>query len=260
MKKYKLGFIGYGNMAKAIIGGILKSGMLDKSQIATSDPMCKDAGGILCVDDNDYVANNCEYLVLSVKPQVFKSIDFKCSADCVISIMAGIDRAYIANKLGMQDKVIRVMPNTPAQVGKGAAAIAAEGLDKKHADFCLAIFESVGTAYFIPEEKFDAVTCVSGSGPAYAYYFVKAMIDGGVANGLDKEISKELTIATVIGACEMINANPYTPIKLLISNVCSKGGTTIEAVNVFENNNTDRIIIDAMNACRKRSEELRAGK
>lgn len=260
MKKFKLGFIGCGNMAKAIIGGILKSGILDKSQIAASDPFCKDAGGIFCVNDNEFVANNCEYLLLSVKPQVFKSIDFSCSADCVISIMAGIDSESIGKKLNMQGKVIRVMPNTPAQIGKGAAAIAVNDLDKKHNDFCKAIFDSVGKAYFIPEDKFDAVTCVSGSGPAYAYYFAKAMIEGGVINGLDKETSKKLTIDTIIGACEMIKANPDIPLGLLISNVCSKGGTTIEAVNVFENNQMDKIVIDAMTACRKRSEELRTYK
>lgn len=260
MKKYKLGFIGYGNMAKAIIGGILRSGILDRSQIATSDPLCKDADGIFCTRDNDFVANNCDYLLLSVKPQVFKSIDFTCSAECVISIMAGIDSEYIGKKLNMEGKVIRVMPNTPAQIGKGAAAIAVNGLEEKHNAFCKAIFDSVGQAYFIPEDKFDAVTCVSGSGPAYAYYFAKAMIEGGVVNGLDKETSKKLTIDTIIGACEMIKANPDVPLGLLISNVCSKGGTTIEAVNVFENCQMDKIVIDAMTACRKRSEELRADK
>ena len=260
MKKYKLGFIGYGNMAKAIIGGILKSGILDRSQIATADPLCKEADGIFCTSDNDYVAGNCEYLILSIKPQVFKSIEIKCTADCVISIMAGVDSASIGEKLGMQGKVIRVMPNTPAQIGKGATVIAENTLDKKHNDFCCAVFESVSEVCVLPEEKFDAVTCVSGSGPAYAYYFAKAMIEGGVVNGLDKEISKKLTLDTIIGACEMIKANPEVPLGLLISNVCSKGGTTIEAVNVFENCQMDKIVIDAMTACRKRSEELRAGK
>lgn len=260
MKKYKLGFIGYGNMAKAIIGGILRSGILDKSQIATSNLVCNDDNGIFCTTDNDYVANNCDYLVLSVKPQVFKSIDLSCSADCVISIMAGVDSAYIGEKLGMQGKVIRVMPNTPAQIGKGATAIAENSLDKKHNDFCRAIFESVSEVCVISEDKFNAVTCVSGSGPAYAYYFAKAMIEGGVVNGLDKETSKKLAVDTIIGACEMIKANPDVPLGMLISNVCSKGGTTIEAVNVFENNQMDKIVIDAMTACRKRSEELRAGK
>lgn len=260
MKKYKLGFIGYGNMARAIIGGILRSGILEKSQIATADPACKDANGIFCTADNDYVAGNCEYLILSVKPQVFKSIDFKCTADCVISIMAGVDSKFIGEKLGMQGKVIRVMPNTPAQIGKGATAIAENTLEKKHNDFCRSVFESVSNVSVIPEEKFDAVTAVSGSGPAYAYYFAKAMIEGGVVNGLDKETSKKLTLDTIIGACEMIKANPDVPLGVLISNVCSKGGTTIEAVNVFEKNQMDKIVIDAMTACRKRSEELRAGK
>lgn len=256
MKKYKLGFIGYGNMAKAIIGGILKSGILDKSQIALSDPASKDSDGIFCTNDNDYVANNSDYLFLSVKPQVFKSINFSCTADCVISIMAGIDSAYIGKKLNMQGKVIRVMPNTPAQIGMGVAAIAVNGLDKKHNDFCKSIFDSVGQAYFIPEDKFDAVTCVSGSGPAYVYYFADSMIKGGIENGLDPEISKTLALGTIIGACEMIKAHPEIPLETLIQNVCSKGGTTIEAVRILERDDVCKTVVDAMTACRIRSEEL----
>ncbi len=260
MKKYKLGFIGYGNMAKAIVGGILKSEILSKSQIAVSRLSGNEADGLFCTTDNDYIAENCEYLVLAVKPQIFKSIDFSCKADCVISIMAGVDSNFISDKLKMNGKVIRVMPNTPSQIGKGATAIANNSLSKEHNDFCAEIFRSVGEVCFIDEDKFDAVTCVSGSGPAYAYYFVKAMIDGGVANGLDKETAKKLTLDTVIGACEMVKAHPETPLGVLISNVCSKGGTTIEAVNVFEKNQMDKTVIDAMTACRVRSEELRTGK
>ena len=260
MKKYKLGFIGYGNMAKAIVGGILKSGILDKSQIAVSRLSDTAADGIFCTNDNGYVADNSEYLVLAVKPQVFKQIEFSCSAECVISIMAGVDSKSISDKLGMDGRVIRVMPNTPSQIGKGATAIANNALGDRYNDFCKRIFESVGEVCFIDEDKFDAVTCVSGSGPAYAYYFVKAMIDGGVANGLDKATSKALTLDTVIGACEMIKANPDIPVGQLISNVCSKGGTTIEAINVLEKNQLDKTVIDAMTACRKRSEELRQSK
>ena len=260
MKKYKLGFIGYGNMAKAIVGGILKSGFLDKSQIAVSRQSDGCADGIFCTNDNSYVATNCEYLVLAVKPQVFKQIDFVCSADCIISIMAGVDSNFISEKLCARGKVIRVMPNTPSQIGKGVTAISENGLGNEYNDFCKAVFKSVGEICYISEDKFDAVTCVSGSGPAYAYYFAKAMIDGGVSNGLDENTSKTLALDTIIGACEMIKANPQIPLKTLISNVCSKGGTTIEAINVFENDALDDTVIKAMTACRKRSEELRTGK
>ena len=258
MKKYKLGFIGYGNMAKAIIGGILKSGILDKSQIALSDPASKDSDGIFCTNDNDYVANNSDYLFLSVKPQVFKSINFSCTADCVISIMAGIDSAYIGKKLNMQGKVIRVMPNTPAQIGMGVAAIAVNALDKKHNDFCKSIFDSVGQAYFIPEDKFDAVTCVSGSGPAYVYYFIKAVTDAGVEGGLSYEQSKQLALKTFIGASKMVE-NSTDSLDTLIDKVCSKGGTTIQAIDTFRQTNVAENIKLGIEKCRKRSEELSKG-
>lgn len=253
--KYKLGFIGYGNMAKAIVKGVLNSGYLKESQIAVSrQSICNDLP-FFCTNDNNFILNNCEYVVLAVKPQVFKQINLSVRPNCIISIMAGISSDYISNKLNTQN-VIRVMPNTPSQIAKGVSVIAQNACNAQANDFCKNVFESIGSVYYQPEELFHAVTCVSGSGPAYAYYFAKAMIEAGVLNGLDYDTSKNLTIDTIIGACEMIKRNPQTDIDKLIENVCSKGGTTIQAVNCFRENSLEKIVEKGMTACKNRSIQL----
>lgn len=257
--KYKLGFIGCGNMARAIIDGVLKSGLLKEEQIVVSRKSGHDCGfDIMCTTDNSFVAQNSEFVVLAVKPQIFNEISLNTTARCVISIMAGIESKTISDKLGA--KVIRVMPNTPSKIGMGATAIAFNDCDEECNEFCNKIFESVGCVCSLDENLFDAVTCVSGSGPAYAYYFANSMIDGGVANGLDEKLSRQLALDTIIGACEMIKAQPEVDINELISNVCSKGGTTIEAIKVFDSLGLHDAVVKGMTACKNRSRELREKK
>ena len=260
--KYKLGFVGSGNMAKAIVGGVLSSGMLAASDIVMSNTSGKSAvDGVFCTSDNSYVTANSEYVVLAVKPQVFKSIASSLrpvQSAGVISIMAGITSESVASALGICGSVIRVMPNTPSKVGMGATAIAENNCSSQANAFCRKMFQSVGSTVYVPESDFDAVTCVSGSGPAYVFYFIKAMTDGGVLNGLDRKVAKELAIATVAGAAKLAEKSD-DDLDTLISNVCSKGGTTIQAIDTFREREMDKIVIDGMTACKKRSEELGMG-
>ena len=257
--KYKLGFIGAGNMAKAIVGGVLSSGMLAASDLIMSNKSGAQAvAGVECTTDNAYVCANCEYLVIAVKPQIFRQIAPSLrpvKAAAVISIMAGIRSEAVASALALCGNVIRVMPNTPSKVGMGATAIAENNCSGEANAFCRKMFDSVGSTVYVPEKDFDAVTCVSGSGPAYVFYFIKAMTEGGEENGLSYDVARKLAVATVAGACKLAEKSDDTLDKL-ISDVCSKGGTTIQAVDTFRSRGLDRIVKDGMTACRIRSEVL----
>lgn len=257
--KYKLGFIGAGNMAKAISGGLLNSALIKHSDMIMSDINTNiKVGNITVINDIDYVIRECEYVILSVKPQIFPDIaihlsNAKCRA--VISIMAGIDSANLKKYLPDDVFAIRVMPNTPCAVGKGTVVIAENDADSNINHFVKSIFDTTGTSLFLPENLFDAVTSVSGSGPAYVYYFIRAMINGGLDGGLDEKSSRLLTLSTFEGAVKMIRESSES-IDVLIDRVCSKGGTTIQAVNCYDDNNLDGVIREGMKKCLLRSKEL----
>ncbi|MDE6869672.1 MAG: pyrroline-5-carboxylate reductase [Clostridia bacterium] len=259
--KYKLGFIGCGNMAKAIINGLLDSKLLATKDIFVSTPsISAPYRGVSFSNNNQDVISTCEHVVLAVKPQIFKAIsaDFtnnKCK--CVISIMAGVNTNTIA-KVCNCNQVIRIMPNTPCSIGEGVSAITSFNADADSNEFVENIFKTISKVVRVEEKYFDAVTSISGSGPAYVYYFIKAMIDGGIKGGLSFDQSKELTIATMIGASKMV-ANSSEELDNLIQKVCSKGGTTIQAIDTFREKSVDKSIIEGIEKCRKRSEELSKG-
>ena len=256
--KYKLGFIGCGNMAKAIINGLLDSHLLKAEDMYISTPSINQPyKGINFTNDNQGVLSTCEYVVLAIKPQIFKEIsgdlaDNNCK--CIISIMAGVNTKTIAKACNCS-QVIRIMPNTPCSIGEGVSAITSYNADEDSNDFVERIFKTISKIVRVDEKYFDAVTSISGSGPAYVYYFIKAMIDGGVKGGLSFEQSKELTIATMIGASKMV-ANSSENLDALIQKVCSKGGTTIQAIDTFRDKSLDKSIIEGIDKCRIRSEEL----
>ena len=256
--KYKLGFIGCGNMAKAIINGLLDSKLLKAEDIFISTPnISTPYREISFTNANQEILSQCEYVVLAVKPQVFKAISAELTntnCKCVISIMAGVNTDTIAKACGC-NQVIRIMPNTPCSIGEGVSAITSFNADAESEKFVESVFRTISKVVRVEEKYFDAVTSISGSGPAYVYYFIKAMIDGGVKGGLSFEQSKELTIATMIGASKMV-ANSSEELDLLIGKVCSKGGTTIQAIDTFKEKSVDKSIIEGIDKCRKRSEEL----
>ncbi len=259
--KFTLGVIGAGNMANAIIGGIVKSKILDASQIVVSDldqsQLDKIAQyGVITTLDNLQVAQNSQHLLFAIKPQCFDEIAKEISpflfAETIISIMAGVSIATLQKHFGDRGYA-RIMPNTPAFVGEGMSAIAFS--KDFYCQFVVDVFSSIGKTQLIDEKYFDAVTSLSGSGPAYVYLFIKSLIDGGVEGGLDENTAKTLALQTVIGASKMVEYSPQS-IEELIDAVCSKGGTTICAIESFKQANLQNIVKDGMRKCRERSIQL----
>lgn len=256
---YKIGFLGAGNMAKAIVNGLVRAQVVSPHEIIVSDPY-GDIGvdGVETVKDSMIVFKQCEYVFLAIKPQVFYSITQEIAenlkSDYLISIMAGVTMDCLKKAAG-KAKVIRVMPNLPCKLAKGMSALCYDGLNAEAETFVNAIFSSVGRVVRINEEQFHAVTSISGSGPAYVYMFIKGMIEAGINGGLDFETARTLTLATFEGATAMVDAS-NEPIDNLIDSVCSKGGTTIEAVESFKKDDIYHIIDRAIEKCRNRSEEL----
>lgn len=265
--KYKLGFIGFGNMANAIYNGVINDGFLEKTDILIYDIdkeklNSAQKSGILTANSNEDVVENCEYVILAIKPQQAQGIfsGLKCADNIIISIMAGIKKQAL-KKFFKNCAVVRCMPNSPALIGKGMTAIDCSDLESQNdsynlkKQFVLSVFSSIGETAEVDDELMDAVTAVSGSGPAYVYLFVDALIKAGVSNGLSYETSKKLTLQTICGSAEMVKKSDKKT-EDLINAVCSKGGTTIEAVKVFKDKKFEEIISDAVNSCYNRSKEL----
>lgn len=260
-KNFTLGIIGAGNMASAIVGGILKKGILSPSEMIISDlDADKLAGfaekGMNITCDNRFLAANCTNILFAVKPQIAPAVweAIKDYIDCelVITIMAGISIKKISAALGNR-AYARIMPNTPALVGEGMAAVAFS--DGFRSQFVLDVFSSIGKVVELDECHFDAVTSLSGSGPAYVYMFIDALIKGGMDGGLDYETAKTLAIQTVRGSAKMVELSDK-PIEQLVDAVCSKGGTTIQAVESYRADGLEDTVIKGMIKCRNRSEEL----
>lgn len=257
---YKIGVIGAGNMAKAIVNGIVKKGIVEAGDIIVSDPIADiSVQGVKTIKDNIELLNKSEYVILAIKPQVYKTIkneiDNNIKAHYLISIMAGIPLNILKDSLPDNVKTFRGMPNTPCMLGKGVVVLAENEYGEKENKFISEIFGSTGEVIFMNEEKFHTVTSVSGSGPAYIYMFIEGMIKSGMEQGLDYNTAKKMVLATFNGALGMVSETE-TPIEELIAAVCSKGGTTIEAVNSFKEDGLYGIIDKAMQKCRNRSEEL----
>lgn len=261
MKKlFKLGVIGCGNMANAIILGA-KQCLKDKSivvfdtDLEKATSFAKKIGGVVATD-NKFVALNSEYVLIAVKPQSFDEIAPELiGAEYVISIMAGVKSAKIRSKIPTLRGMVRIMPNAPAMVGKGMSALCFIDSTKEDVKFVTDVFSSIGKTLEIEESKLDAVTAISGSGPAYVYYFIKSMVDAGIKIGLTEEESKLLTFQTFEGATKFAEISDLSLDKL-IDMVCSKGGTTIEAIKTYRETNTDKIIESAVINCFNRSKEL----
>ncbi len=262
MGKFKIGIIGCGNMSTAIWQGILDAGLAVGTEIIVSDAdenkLRQAAERGITVSSNNSGTLDAEYIILAVKPQIFPlaaaDIRDRVGDSVLISIMAGITIDKIRQLTGAES-IARIMPNTPCMIKRGVSAISFDGVKESKKEYVISLFASIGEVIELPESKFDAVTSVSGSGPAYVYMFLDGMIKGGMAGGLTFEESKKLAVATMQGAAEMVRMIE-TPIDELINAVCSKGGTTIEAVNIYREKGLTDIIIEGIQACRRRSEEL----
>lgn len=265
MKKiFKLGVIGAGFMATALIDGAIRSKSVDKNDVFVCDVNVSalDKVGTLGVSTTlnaDELVNKSEYVLFAVKPQSLNDVlDVikNCSCDKFISIMAGVKKNKIKNVFP-DAKVARCMPNTPCAIGEGAVGL--DVSDFKNAndiEFIKNLLSSLAKVVLVDEELLGAVTGISGSSPAYFYLFLKGIIDAGVKHGLSYEDAKTLATATMIGAGKMVQANSDKSLDELINAVCSKGGTTIQAVNVYNESGLMEITEKAIDACVNRSKEL----
>ena len=254
MKKFKLGVIGCGNMACAIIDGALKNRVIKPQDVALfdiNDAVYKRFEGCGIADNAASLLTSCEYVLLALKPQIFKNLiglHGICTAKCVISVMAGVKISCLT-AFAPQSEIIRTMPNTPAQIGQGVTVIT-----KKQA-FCHSLFSSIGRVLYLPEDKFSAVTALSGSGPAYVYYFLQAVTEAANRLGIDGECAKQLIFGTFNGALQMAEHSPCTLDELILQ-VRSPGGTTEAAFLQFEKGKLLDIIKKGINAAAKRADEL----
>ncbi|MEH6909313.1 MAG: pyrroline-5-carboxylate reductase [Oceanicoccus sp.] len=268
MSKPIIAFIGAGNMASSIIGGLVAKGF-SAGQIIASDPYpdslekLREIAEVQTTDDNHQAIANADVVVLAVKPQAMKPIledlasSVQLNKPLVISIAAGIKAESLDQWLGGSMPIVRCMPNTPALVQTGATALYANPVvtesQKQLAD---QILRSVGIALWVDEEPaLDAVTAVSGSGPAYFFLVMEAMQAAGESMGLSTDAARQLTLQTALGAAKMALSSDVDTAELR-RRVTSPGGTTAEALKVFDDQDLKGIFTQAMEACRDRSEEL----
>lgn len=262
----KLGFIGCGKMAGAILQGVAKSGKFPVAQffLSDKDATCMkklaDSCGAQAMDSNLAVAELADVILLCVKPgdvaQVLQEMAPKLSGKLVISIAAGITLAALQKSAGAA-KIVRVMPNTPALVHRGATAYAiGETAGEEHANIVEKIFSAVGFVSRVPESSLDAVTGLSGSGPAYIYTVIEALADGGVLMGLPRDLALQLAAETVIGAGEMVVQTKLHPATLR-DMVTSPGGTTIAGLETLENAGLRAALIGAVRSATERSIAMR---
>jgi len=264
----KIGFIGAGQMAKALASGFVNANKLAGGDVAICDPSAEActafqsevSGAKVCELAADVIESS-DIVFLAVKPQhmsgVFPSVSN--SPSCLfVSIAAGITLAQLENGL-KTDRVIRVMPNTPCLVGVGASGYSrAAGASEEDSKYIGDLLNSVGVAFELPEKLIDAVTGLSGSGPAFVYQVIEAMSDGGVRVGLPRNVATQLAAQTVLGAAKMVlETGEHTGV--LKDRVASPGGTTIEGLHALESGGLRATLIDAVKTATERSKELGEG-
>lgn len=262
-----IGFIGCGNMAQAMIGGIIESGLRKPCSVIVSNTSegklvkTKEKYGINISLKNKDVAEFADIIILAVKPnkyvEVIDEIKDSVKSDAIIVIIApGISMAYAKECFGKNVKIARAMPNTPALVGEAMSAVCFENLlssDEK--EEVTSIFESFGRVEIIEEKLMDTVPAISGSSPAYVYMFIEALADGGVLQGIPRNKAYKMAAQAVLGAAKMVLETGEHP-GVLKDNVCSPGGTTIEAVYTLEKNNFRGTVIEAMESCTLKAKNM----
>lgn len=262
----KIGFIGAGNMATAIIKGLMAQNNNNADFINVFDvsaekcELMHSLGANVCTSSNDVLANS-DIIVLAVKPQNYPEVleRLKTSVDeskTFVSIAAGISIAYVQNLLGCKCPVVRVMPNTPLLLKKGASALCpSENISEEDKIIVYNMFAGSGVCEYITEEHMNEIISVNGSSPAYIYLFAKAMADYAQAHGIDYGKAMNLVCATLEGSAAMLRESGDSA-DVLIDKVSSKGGTTIAALDKLREHSFYEAVQDAMDACTKRAEEL----
>lgn len=262
-----LGFIGCGNMAQAMMRGILENKLYSGSDIIVSRRNAEALSkiqkelGVQVTTDNREVAGQADVLVLAVKPFQFETVigeikDVIKKDVLIISIAAGQTIQNIERLFGKNIKLVRSMPNTPALVLEGAAGVCFnDRVSDEEKKTAMKFFSSFGIAHEVSESLIDTVIGVSGSSPAYVFMFIEAMADAAVADGMPRAQAYELAAQTVLGSAKMVLETGKHPGELK-DMVCSPGGTTIEAVRVLEKEGFRSAVIEAMKACVKKAKEM----
>ncbi len=262
-----IGFIGCGNMGGAMIGGIIKANLFSPENVIVGDlnekslEQCVERYGIRTTTNNNEVAKAADILILSIKPNLYevviKGIKDQVKENVIIvTIAAGKSISGTEEMFGRKLKIVRVMPNTPALVGEGMAALCPnEIVTKEEIGGIVSIFESFGKAEIVSEKLMDAVTSVSGSSPAYVYMFIEAMADAAVLDGMPRNQAYKFAAQAVLGSAKMVLETGMHP-GALKDMVCSPGGTTIEAVAVLEEKGLRAAVLAAMKSCTKKSKEM----
>jgi pyrroline-5-carboxylate reductase len=265
-----IGFIGAGNMAEALIRGLVRGGHIAADRVSASAPRrerldeLKAGYAIAVTSDNREVARRAELVVLSVKPQILDKVlrevgDQLRPGTLVISIAAGVDTETIEAAVTDGVRVVRAMPNTPALVGAGATAISA-GRHASDADLAMAraVFDAVGITVTLDESHLDAVTGLSGSGPAYIFLILEALADAGVKVGLSRRNAQRLAAQTVMGSAKLLLETDEHPGRLK-DMVTSPGGTAIAGLHTLEEGGLRTTLINAVETATKRARELGRG-
>lgn len=266
----KLTVLGAGKMGEALVGGLLASGWRQPGEItctARSEERLKELAarhGVDVTSDNAVAVSDADVIVLAVKPQDIGPLlaeisPYVRSDQTVLSVCAAITTAFIEKRLGEDVPVVRAMPNTPSVVHEGMAGIAAgKHASEAHLEICREILTHVGRVVTVAEDHLDAVTAISGSGPAYFALLAEAMIEAGILLSLSREISTELVVQTMLGSAKMMRDEHMHAVELR-EMVTSPGGTTIRAIRVLEQAGVRAAFLDAIQAAMDRSQELARG-
>lgn len=263
----KIGFIGAGNMAKAMIGGIVKSKLVNKSNVFASDlniaalETAKDEYGINITNDSKEVVKNSDIVIVAVKPNVYGLVleevkELIDNKKIIVTIAAGKTIESVENVIGADKKVIRTMPNTPALVNEGMSALCKnKNISDEELNMVKEIFSSFGKAEVVNEYLIDAVIGASGSAPAYVFMFIEAMADAVVSAGMPRNQAYTFVSQAVMGSAKMVLETGKHPGELK-DMVCSPGGTTIEAVKTLEEKGFRSSVIKAIDDCIEKSKEM----
>jgi len=270
IREKRVGFVGGGNMGEALVRGLTKTGLLPAEHLMMADVRTerldelKRLYGVSVASDNVTLVRRSDVILLAVKPQILGAVLDEIApatpGKLLISVAAGVSTSEIRRHLPPGTRMIRVMPNTPALVLEGATAIAyAAGLEDGDMDTARQIFEAVGRVVVLDESMMDAVTGLSGSGPAYIALVVEALADGGVRVGLDRKTAMTLAMQTVLGSARLLIETGMHPGQLK-DMVSSPGGTTIAGIHTLEIGGLRRTLIDAVERATHRSRELGQGR
>lgn len=263
----KLGFIGTGNMASAIMGGVIGKGLFKADEIIGADLFApgrervKEQFGIHVTTDNKEVVSKAEVIILSVKPQFYADViagikDEVTDEKIIITIAPGKTLGWLSDKFGKAVKIVRTMPNTPAMVGEGmTAACPNEHMTEEEIAHVKEILESFSKVEVVPEKLMDVVTAVSGSSPAYVFMFIEAMADAAVSGGMPRAQAYRFAAQAVLGSAKMVLDTGRHPGELK-DMVCSPAGTTIGAVRTLEERGFRSAVFEAVKVCEEISRSL----